>query len=90
VAKDLKSATSAKSMGLDALKDAADKFEKWDPKRPVKSAATAAAAAVTGAAAAPEGSATRAMAEEKAAKAAAVSAQAETIRAARDEGKAET
>lgn len=31
VAKDLKSATSAKSLGLDAVKSAADKFEKWDP-----------------------------------------------------------
>ena len=31
VARDLKSATSAKSMGLEAVKDAASKFEKWDP-----------------------------------------------------------
>ncbi len=31
VAQDLKKATNPKSMGLDALKDAADKFEKWDP-----------------------------------------------------------
>ncbi len=31
VAKDLKTATSAKAMGLDAVKDAASKFEKWDP-----------------------------------------------------------
>lgn len=31
VARDLKSATSAKSMGLDAVKEAANKFEKWDP-----------------------------------------------------------
>ena len=31
VAKDLKSATSAKAMGLDGLRTAADKFEKWDP-----------------------------------------------------------
>lgn len=31
VAKDLKSMTSAKSMGLDAVKDATSKFEKWDP-----------------------------------------------------------
>jgi sec-independent protein translocase protein TatB len=31
VAKDLKSMTSAKSMGLDAVKEAATKFEKWDP-----------------------------------------------------------
>jgi sec-independent protein translocase protein TatB len=31
VADDLRSVTSAKSMGLDTVKSAADKFEKWDP-----------------------------------------------------------
>ena len=31
VAKDLKNVTSPKAMGLDAVKSAADKFEKWDP-----------------------------------------------------------
>ena len=31
VAKDLKGATSAKALGLDGLRTAADKFEKWDP-----------------------------------------------------------
>jgi sec-independent protein translocase protein TatB len=31
VAKDLKTATSAKAMGLEGLRSAADKFEKWDP-----------------------------------------------------------
>jgi sec-independent protein translocase protein TatB len=31
VAKDLKSVSSPKSMGLEAVKTAADKFEKWDP-----------------------------------------------------------
>ncbi|MGV8951332.1 MAG: Sec-independent protein translocase protein TatB [Cypionkella sp.] len=31
VAKDLKDATSAKAMGLDKVKEAADRFEKWDP-----------------------------------------------------------
>jgi len=31
VAKDLKSVASPKSMGLEAVKSAADKFEKWDP-----------------------------------------------------------
>lgn len=31
VAKDLKSVASPKSMGLEAVKNAADKFEKWDP-----------------------------------------------------------
>lgn len=31
VADDLRKATSPKAMGLDAVKSAADKFEKWDP-----------------------------------------------------------
>ncbi len=31
VAKDLKNVTSSKALGLDAVKSAADKFEKWDP-----------------------------------------------------------
>ncbi|SFP20078.1 Sec-independent protein translocase protein TatB [Tranquillimonas alkanivorans] len=34
VAKDLKSATSPRQMGLDKLKDAADKFDKWEPGQP--------------------------------------------------------
>jgi sec-independent protein translocase protein TatB len=33
VAKDLKSVASPKSMGLEAVKNAADKFEKWDPMK---------------------------------------------------------
>ncbi|MBK4217355.1 twin-arginine translocase subunit TatB [Paracoccus caeni] len=32
--RDLKSVTSKKSLGLDALDRAADRFEKWDPKLP--------------------------------------------------------
>ena len=39
-AADLKKMTSAKSMGLDTLKSAADKFDKWEPK-PIKPAGTA-------------------------------------------------
>ena len=31
VAKDLKGLTSSKGLGIDALKDAADKFDKWEP-----------------------------------------------------------
>lgn len=31
VARDLKAVTDPKSMGLNAVKDAVDKFEKWDP-----------------------------------------------------------
>ena len=44
VARDLKSATSAKSLGLTAVKEAADKFEKWDPLKPAARAAKPAAA----------------------------------------------
>ena len=41
--KDLRKLTSAKSMGLDRIKDAADRFEKWDPglNRNVKAGSTA-------------------------------------------------
>jgi len=44
VARDLKAAGSLKSTGLNAVKDAATKFEKWDP---IKNAARPAPAAVT-------------------------------------------
>ncbi len=51
VARDLKSAGSMKSTGLNAVKDAATKFEKWDPlknaARPTPPPAVAAAAAVS-------------------------------------------
>lgn len=33
VAKDLKDATSAKSLGIDKVREAAEKFEKWDPMK---------------------------------------------------------
>lgn len=57
VAKDLKTMTSSKNLGLDAVKDAASKFEKWDPLKPAaakaasgtKPAPTSAAAAATAA-----------------------------------------
>lgn len=39
IAKDLKNATSARSMGLDAVKDAAAKFEKWDPMKATSASA---------------------------------------------------
>ena len=77
VAEDLKKATSAKAMGLDAVKSAADKFEKWDPLKnaakpttppAAKAPAAAAAAATTPAAADPTA--------KPAAAAAAVAAQA--------------
>ncbi|KGJ05131.1 sec-independent protein translocase protein TatB [Paracoccus halophilus] len=34
--RDVKSLTSKKSLGLDALDRAADRFEKWDPKLPAR------------------------------------------------------
>lgn len=39
VAKDMRAATSPKAMGLDKVKEAADRFEKWDPMKPSKTAA---------------------------------------------------
>ena len=36
IAKDLKGLTSAKSLGIDKLKDAADKFDKWEPGKETK------------------------------------------------------
>lgn len=51
VGKDLKNMTSGKSMGLDKLKDAATKFEKWEPTK----------------SATPKGPATAALSEERAA-----------------------
>jgi sec-independent protein translocase protein TatB len=57
VGKDLKNMTSAKSMGLDKLKDAATKFEKWEPTKSTT----------------PKGPATAALSEERAAMAKKVS-----------------
>lgn len=51
VAADLKKVANPKSMGLDAVKSAADKFEKWDPMKPAAKAAATPAAAAAGAAA---------------------------------------
>lgn len=45
--RDVKSVTSKKALGLDALDRAASSFEKWDPKRPVR---TTTASATTSAA----------------------------------------
>jgi len=41
VAKDLQNMTSAKAMGLDKVKQAADRFEKWDPMNTVAKPASA-------------------------------------------------
>jgi sec-independent protein translocase protein TatB len=43
VADDLRKVTNPKSMGLDAVRSAADKFEKWDPLKPASAAKPAAA-----------------------------------------------
>jgi sec-independent protein translocase protein TatB len=71
VADDLKAVTSAKSLGLNKVKEAADRFEKWDP---IKNAAKPSAVkpVVAEAAAVPEpvihGPATQALVEKQAAK----------------------
>ena len=69
-ARDLKSMTSKKSLGLDALESAAAKFEKWDPAKTLKPQAAVAAAA----AAKPVGPATQALAEKQAAERAVLAA----------------
>ena len=53
VANDLRKVTSPKAMGLDTVRNAADKFEKWDPLKPAAKAATPAAATTSAATAAP-------------------------------------
>lgn len=87
VARDLKAATSAKSMGLDAVKDAATRFEKWDPMKnvarptaPVVQAAAQAAPTVSPTIAAPMGPATQALADKKAARTAVVQEATDKLR----------
>ena len=90
VADDLKKATSPKAMGLDAVKSAADRFEKWDPMKTkvTKPAAAATAAAAAGAPAGAEtpapamGPATAALAEKQAARKAVAQEAAEKLRKA--------
>jgi sec-independent protein translocase protein TatB len=93
VAEDLKKVTSPKAMGLDAVRSAADKFEKWDPLKSATPAAAKppvtpppmppAAAPVTalGPGVAAAGPATAALAEKVAAKKA---ASAEKVAALRE------
>ncbi|MFN3642182.1 MAG: Sec-independent protein translocase protein TatB [Gemmobacter sp.] len=45
VARDIKAATNLRQSGIDALKEAATKFESWDPKRTSPGAGAAASAA---------------------------------------------
>ena len=77
VAKDLRAVTSPSALGIDALQNAASRFEKWDPLKPTpKPAVTAASAAVDPVATDPvpsimakpaEGSETAALAAKRAA-----------------------
>jgi sec-independent protein translocase protein TatB len=103
VADDLKKVANPKAMGMDAVKSAADKFEKWDPLKPAaaKPSATAtAAAAATVADAAPAavastptspaakiGPATAALAEKVAERKAAASETATRLRASKTAAK---
>jgi sec-independent protein translocase protein TatB len=75
VADDLKAVTSAKSLGLNKVKEAADRFEKWDPiknaaKPTVVTPAVATAAAMVAPVVEPviHGAATQALVEKQAAK----------------------
>jgi sec-independent protein translocase protein TatB len=72
VAKDLRKATSARSMGLDAVKDAASKFEKWDPIKATQPSnsikATPDPSAPPPTPIAPKGPATQALADAQTAK----------------------
>ncbi len=94
VASDLKKVTDPKAMGLDAVKSAADRFEKWDPLKtkitppaavaaaaPVAAAVPAAPAAEPAAVAAPAiGPATAALAQKQAARKAVAAEAAEKLR----------
>ena len=72
VAKDLKDATSAKSMGLDKVREAAEKFEKWDPMKNAARPSTPAKPAEPAVAEdKPRGPNTAALAEKQAARKAA-------------------
>jgi sec-independent protein translocase protein TatB len=91
VADDLRKVTSPKAMGLDAVKSAADKFEKWDPLKASSAAKPAPKPAIgpltpppMGSAPAPAlGPSTAALAESVAAKRAASAEVAESLRAAK-------
>ncbi len=86
IADDLKKVASPKAMGLDAVKSAADRFEKWDP---LKNAVKPAVAPITPppmpatpvAAAVPPGPETAALAEKVAARKAVTAEAAAKLRA---------
>ena len=91
VANDLKSVTSAKSLGLNKVKEAADRFEKWDPiknvAKPTVVTPVAPIAAAVVADAAPlveptiHGPATQAVVQKQAAKRAILAEAAEKLKA---------
>lgn len=91
VAKDLKSVTSPQSLGLNAMKDAAAKFEKWDPLKnaatPTKAPSPVASAApvVT---TAPVGPETQALLDRQAERQAIVAESTERLRALNGAGRA--
>lgn len=80
IAADLKAATSAKSMGLDAVKDAASRFEKWDPMKPATKPGIA-TAPVAEAAPTLHAAATQSLVDAQAAKKAIAAKAAEKLRA---------
>jgi sec-independent protein translocase protein TatB len=84
IARDVKNVASPKNLGLDAVRSAADRFEKWDPLKPTPApkpapavAPAAAPVAAAPVAAAPMGPATAALAEAKAKERAAARASVE-------------
>ena len=92
VAKDLKSMTSSKNLGLDAVKEAASKFERWDPLKPASMKPAPPRSAAGAATPPPEasetpsvalGSNTRALTDKVAAARVSATETAEAIRAAR-------
>jgi sec-independent protein translocase protein TatB len=97
VAEDLRKVTNPKAMGLDAVRSAADKFEKWDPMKPATAAAAkpaaapvtpppmpaAAVAAAPATVAAAAGPATAALAESVAVKRAAAAEVSAKLRASK-------
>lgn len=82
VAKDLKEATSAKSMGLDKVREAAERFEKWDPVKNAARPSTPSTPATPAAEDKPRGPATAALAEKQAARKAAALDAAEKLKVA--------
>jgi sec-independent protein translocase protein TatB len=80
VADDLRRATSAKSMGLDAVKDAATKFENWDPLKAARSTAKPTPKPGPAEATVSKGPATQALADAQAARKAAALNDAEKLK----------